>query len=210
MFINDEGVIDAEGKSDLYSTDEYDFVMAGMNSEPNWPSKEHFNLYCGKWCFKSGGKTTFNVVEKDLNLSLNDIELSSFGSEELFLSWVELNELEQIDTVACHVAPKGGLPLRWQPTEQEYRELCGIYFLPTGSTIALLPLSLREDNNFGNTKYIEQFRSAEACFTWLLAPMYRIESIPEDLIPKKETPKERYISLQTTALPTLVEFLGEY
>lgn len=86
--------------------------------------------------------------------------------------------------------------LPWQPTEQDYLECCGVFADVTG----------RHCKHVGPDDLTVYW--AQECRT--SSVWKKIEPIPEQCIPREEPPKERYVNLETTAFPTLAEFLGGF
>lgn len=92
----------------------------------------------------------------------------------------------------------------WYPTEQDYRECCGDWvhrYDHYGKATKVTPFDLEF--------FWKSRQEFDAAYN---SDWTKIEPIPEQCIPMKEEPMERYaaIDLETTAFPTLVEFLGEY
>lgn len=76
----------------------------------------------------------------------------------------------------------------WKPTEQEIRDCCGIWVDPVGIKTRVIPFF-----EWGQGKSLLDFECADEFHSFMDDKgLARLEPIPEQCIPKPETPKESY------------------
>ena len=75
--------------------------------------------------------------------------------------------------------------VRWKPTEQDYRECCGVWVPREGDVCYENRLIITPEHLVDDCENIEHFHSRMKDWT-------KIEPIPEQCIPKPEVERERY------------------
>jgi len=91
-------------------------------------------------------------------------------------------------------------PKQWQPTEHDYRECCGVWRdCDETDCLSTVTPDVLEDNYDSRADFDDEYH----CYV-------KIEPIPEQCIPRKESPRERYVTLEDNAFPTLAKYLGGF
>jgi hypothetical protein len=119
------------------------------------------------------------------------IELGSYYGYISNNAWYALDELDKFDVDETTISvshPNETKNKEWKPTEQEIRDCCGIWVDPVGIKTRVIPFF-----GCGQGKSLLDFECADEFHSFMDDKgLARLEPIPEQCIPKPETPKESY------------------